>query len=291
MKLYYYAHTGHKKGLDRLKKATALLKKFNAHGVDTMLLVNDFRAGLVAKEFGIRESVTIETILDIDAIAQFGDVVIIDSPEDDRGRLEQYCTDYKQVFRFAQDENDTSRYGETMIELDCDENDEACISGIVIDDIYFEEHEKVDRTLFFLGDSDADKTILSNADFFENEEMELLLGHYFYVKYEDDLAKIFKTLHEPEEYSELICNSKRVVTSSLQCALEARISGANVIFIDDSQQKNCSSMLLEKLQILTVDGFNKNEYKQIVLDNAESCHLITQKTEIIASKIINNFSL
>ena len=55
--------------------------------------------------------------------------------------------------------------------------------------------------------------------------MELLLGHYFYVKYENDLEKLFKTLHESEEYTELLCSSKRVITASFQAALEAKNSG------------------------------------------------------------------
>lgn len=279
MKLYYYAHTGHKNSLDRLRKACALLKKLDEKGLDTRLLVNDFRAGLVAKELGIRDSVTIETILDIDAIATFGDAVIIDSPEDDRGRLEQYCSDYRHVFRFANDEEDSSRYGETVIA--CDE--------VVVDDLYFEKHEKVDRTLFFWGDNDADKTILAHADFFD-PNTELLLGHYFFLKYEQELDKIFKNLHEAEEYSELISNSKNVITASVQCALEARISGANVIFIDDGKQQNCTKKLLDKFQISTIDGFDRKSYEQLMLDNTQKSNLITQKTEIIATIILNRLA-
>jgi len=280
MKLYYYAHTGHKKGLDRLKKATALLKKLNEKGLDTMLLVNDFRAGLVAREFGIDESVNIETIQDIDAIANMGDAIIIDSPENDRGRLEKYVNEFKKVFRFAQNCNDNSRYGEIIIDY----------KDIIVDDIYFKKHEKEDRVLFFLGDSDADKKIVSNKDFFEENKMELLLGHYFYVKYENDLAKIFTKLHEAEEYIDLICSSKIVVTSSLQTALEARISGAKVIFIDDSNQENCLKEILDNLQISTINGFNIKDYKHSMLNEIIDCHLITQKTEIIASNLINNLS-
>ncbi|RUM69426.1 MAG: hypothetical protein DSZ07_04600, partial [Sulfurovum sp.] len=87
MKLYYYTFTSHKYGLDRMKRATVILNKLRANGIDTMLLVNDFRAGLVAREFGVAESINIEGIQDIDAIAEIGDSIIIDSPEDDHGRL------------------------------------------------------------------------------------------------------------------------------------------------------------------------------------------------------------
>jgi len=281
MKIYYYVYTGHKNGLDRLKKATALLKKLNKKGLDTMLLVNDFRAGLVAREFGINESVNIETVQDIDAIANIEDVIIIDSPENDRGRLEKYVKEFKHVFRFAQSCNDSSRYGETIIDY----------TDIIIDDIYMQQHKKEDRVLFFLSDSDADKKILSHADFFKNSDMELLLGHYFYVKYEDDLAKIFKKVYEAEDYIDLVCSSKTIVTSSLQTAIEARISGSKVIFIDDDNQEDCLKALLANLQILTLNNFNRKEYEQLMLNEIEDCHLIAQKSEIIASNIINRISL
>jgi ribosomal protein L30E len=281
MRLYYYVQTGHKRDLDRLKKATVLLKKLNERGLDTMLLVNDFRAGLVAREFGIAESVNIETIQDIDAIAKRDDAIIIDSPEDDRGRLEKYVYEFKEVFRFAQSCDDSSRYGENIIDY----------RDIIVDDIYFKEHKKDDRVLFFLGDSDADKTILSNSDFFKKAKMELLLGHYFYVKYENDLAKIFTKLHEAEEYIDLICSSGKVVTSSAQTAIEARIAGAKVIFIDNSNKTDCKKEILEDLEISIMSGFNIEEYKQIMLNEMSEYNLISKKSDNIALTIINKLIL
>jgi hypothetical protein len=283
--LYYYAFTGHKHGLDRVKKAAVILNKLRANGIETMLLVNDFRAGLVAREFGVPESVTIETIQDIDAIAKIGDSVIIDSPEDDHGRLVKYCSDFKEVFRFAQSSDDKSIHGEIMFSIDCD--DENCISSIIVDDIYFEEHEKVDRTLFFLGDADADKILLNNADFFKECKMELLLGHYFYVKYEDDLAKIFNVLHEPEEYTELISSSSRVVTSSFQTALEASVSGAEVVFIDISKISDEEKKLLIKIKVKLINSLNKNEYKQITIDNVSRNDTTVGRSDTIVKKVIN----
>jgi len=280
MKLYYYAYTGHKNGLDRLKRATALLKEFNKKGLDTLLLVNDFRASLVAREFGIADSVHIETIQDIDAIAEMGDVVIIDSPEDDRGRFVKYCSDFKHVIRFAQSEDDSSRHGETVL-----------YEPVIVDSIYFEEHKKEDRTLFFLGDSDADKTILSNADFFEGEDMELLLGHYFYVKYENDLKKIFTKLHEAEDYIELICKSRRVVTASLQTALEARVAGAEVIYILTAPLGQNIENILSLLQVETMERFDKNSYKQLMFSNTLNCHINTQQSKNIATNILNIMDL
>lgn len=285
MKLYYYAFTSHKYGLDRMKRATVILNKLRANGIETMLLVNDFRAGLVAREFGVNESVTIEGIQDIDAIAQTGDCVIIDSPEDDHGRLVKYCSDFKRVFRFAEHIEDSSIHGEIMLSINC--RDDSCISSLIIDDIYFETHKKLDRTLFFLGDSDADKTILKNVDFFKDLEMELLLGHYFYVKYESDLEKIFTTLHEAEDYIELICNSSRIVTSSFQTALEASVAGAEVIFIDRDKLDEKNREILDKLNVKLIMNFNKEKYKQITLKTVLNKKLTVERNETVVKKMID----
>jgi len=285
MKLYYYAFTSHKYGLDRMKRATVILNKLRANGIDTMLLLNDFRAGLVAREFGVNESVTIEGIQDIDAIAEIGDCVIIDSPEDDHGRLVKYCSDFKSVFRFAEHSQDKSIHGETMLALNC--KSDECISSLIVNDIYFEEHKKEQRTLFFLGDSDANKTILNNVDFFKENNMELLLGHYFYVKYEDDLAKIFTTLHEAEEYMDLICTSSRVVTASFQTALEAYVAGAEVIFIETEKLSKEKIEILDKLKIILILSFNIKEYQQSLLKSVPKVSSIIERNETIINKIID----
>ena len=284
MKLYYYAHTGHKIGLDRVKKAVVILKKLEEKEIDTVLLVNDFRAGLVAREYGVFGAITIEGIQDIDAIAEMGDSIIIDSPEDDHGRLVKYMSDFKKVFRFATDDEDRSVYGETMLELEC--KDENCISSIVIDDVYFDEHKKEERTLFFLGDSDANKTILSNSDFFKELDMELLLGNYFYVKYEDDLAKLFKVLHEPEEYIDLICSSSRVVTASFQTALEAKVAGAEVIYIELIKLSKKEKKLLSLNQIVIISNFDVNIYKQNIIPIVSTLCNNIEKSNKVVEKIV-----
>ena len=285
MKLYYYAFTNHKYGLDRMKRGAVILNKLKAHGIETMLLVNDFRAGLVARDFGVNESVTIEGIQDIDAIAEIGDSIIIDSPEDDHGRLVKYCSEFKSVFRFAQSENDKSVHGETIFKIDC-QNDN-CISSIIVDDIYFQKHKKENRTLFFLGDSDADKLILKNASFFKDSKMELLLGNYFYVKYEDELAKIFTTLYEAEEYTNLICSSSRIVTASFQTALESIVTGAEVIFVETPKLLKKEKELLLLLKVRLIKNFNIEDYKQSILKNVSKPVTIIERNETIVRNIIN----
>ncbi|HFU77842.1 MAG TPA: hypothetical protein ENK68_05000 [Epsilonproteobacteria bacterium] len=255
---YYYANTSHKLGLERLRRGAALLNRLATKGVETQLLVNDFRAGLVAKELGVSEYVTIEGIQDIDAIAQNGDSIIIDSVEDDHGRLVKYCQDFDTVWRFAHDEEDKAVHSEIVIGLDT----------VLVDDTYFDEKaEKEEKTLFFLGDADYDKTILSNEDFFKMFDMELLLGNYFFVKYEDDLAKLFSTLHEPEEYEDLIKSSSTVVTASSQTALEAKVAGAKVVYLSLPQRELYTPALLESYGITVIRGLDSDELKAFLQNN------------------------
>ncbi len=265
--LFYYANSGHKIGLERVRRGAALLKRLANQGIETQLLVNDFRAGLVAKELGVKEYVTVETVQDIDAIAQFGDSIMIDSPEDDRGRLVKYCEDFKHVWRFEVGSDDLSVHGETLFKAEC--KDESCESSVIVDEDYFEETEKKERTLFFLSDADYDKTILSNEAFFKTLNMELLLGNYFFVKYEDDLAKLFSTLHEPEEYVDLITGSSRIVTSSAQTALEAKASGAKVIYIHLSDDALYPVESLSKYGIAIVNGFDAEAVAKYLQEEAQ----------------------
>ena len=266
--LYYYAHTGHKIGLDRVRRAAAIIKKLAEEGIECRLLLNDFRAGLAARDLGIREYVTIETVQDIDAVAVTGDSVIIDSNEDDHGRLVKYCSDFKHVWRFEHDTDDRSIHGETLFRVECREED--CLSAVIVDDAYFEAEEKEERLLFFLNDMDHDKTILNHASFFEAVEMELLLGNYFFVKYEDELAKLFSTLHEPEEYMDLIRSSSTVVTASAQTALEAQASGARVLYIDLGKEALYPVELMEKYGIKIVSGFDTEALKGILSSTSVS---------------------
>jgi spore coat polysaccharide biosynthesis predicted glycosyltransferase SpsG len=94
--------------------------------------------------------------------------------------------------------------------------------------------------------------------------MELLLGNYFFVKYEDDLAKLFTMLYEPEEYEDLIKTSATIVTASAQTALEAKVSGAKVIYIALKDNPLYDRELLEKYGILTIDGFDISALQELL---------------------------
>lgn len=260
--VYYYAHSGHKVGLDRVKRGVAFLNTLRKNGQEVQLLVNDFRAGLAGQDWGGRQYVTLETVQDIDAIVTYKDSLIMDSAEDEHGRLVKFCHEFKNVWRMAHDAEDTSIHGEILFRANC--NDENCEEAIIVDDSYFETVKKVQRVLFFLGDADYDKTVLSHEAFFKSVQMEMLLGNYFFVKYEDDLAKLFITLHEPEEYVDLITTSSTVVTASAQTAFEARASGAKVIYIEHDKNAIYEASVLAEYGIEVVEGFDSEKVNALL---------------------------
>jgi len=285
MKLYYYAFSGHKWGLDRVKRGVALIKSLKKEGVDMQLLVSDFRAGLVAKDFGVGDSITIEGIMDVDVVAQNGDIVFLDTPEVDNGRVQMYVKEYKALFNIVDDDNTKSIFGEHIISPNGD------ISSIIIDELYFDILDKEDRTIFFLGDADYNKTILSEKDFFQNIDMELILGNYFFVKYESDLAKIFKTLHEPEDYQDLIRTSSTVVTASIQTALEARACEVKSIYISDGNESKSILRKLNEYNIIIINGFNQDDLLLSVKEGKNLYKKVTHSSKEIAIKVKNKLNL
>lgn len=235
---YYYAHTGHKGSLDALRRGVAFIKKQNN---DTKLLVNDFRAGLVARELGVDSATTVETINDIDLVLELGDEVVIDSSEEMPLQFGEYCKNYKvSIVSFGG--SGQPRFNEEIIDASNKEN-------LLIDDFYKQDFEKNKRVLFFGGDSDHDKSILKQKDFFKGLKADLLLGHYFFLNYEKELKEIFVNTYESEDYKEIITTSSDIVTTSLQCAIESKTAGANVVFITDNELNSSISALFEKLKI------------------------------------------
>ncbi len=288
MTIYYYAYSGHKYGLDRVKRAVALIKALRTQGVEVNLLLNDFRAGLAARELGVMDSVTVETILDIDAVAKRGDVVFIDSPEDDRGKLEHYADEYRPLFRVVDDCGESASCGEILMKPVCGEED--CLSSLLVDSDYFEPVPKEKRRLFFLGDADYNKMILSHTDFFEGVGMELLLGQYFFVKYEDDLAKLFDGLHEAEEYSELLCSSSQIITASTQCAIEARAADADVVYLKKPEDAACLLEQFEIFGIKIIDGFDREQLME-AMGSSLNERKVPNSIESISEKIIKKLNL
>lgn len=244
--IYLYAYTNHKADLDHLRRMGALWKLLDAEGIDAELLVNDYRAQLAAREMGLPLATTIETIRDIDAVAQHGDSVVIDSPEEAGERMGLYAEKFARLVRLVPC-GAKSLYGEKVV----DPFDPA---SWLIDPALgtFRGGEKSPRKLLVYRDSDPEKELLKERAFFEGLGLELYWGNYFYVKYEEVLAESFGTIHESEEYSDLITSSALIVTAMPQTALEAAAAGAAVIYLMRGNEPACLAERFDRLGIARV---------------------------------------
>ncbi|MBD3808523.1 MAG: hypothetical protein IE880_07395 [Epsilonproteobacteria bacterium] len=255
---YYYAHTGHKGNLDALRRGVAYAKKQISNAIPIKILVNDFRAGLVARELGFDDVTTIETISDIDYVLEFGDSVVIDSTEELPLRFKKYCDNFKvSIISFG---GKDPLYNENIIDISKKEN-------LLIDDVYKKEYKKTKRVLFFGGDSDYTKSILAQKEFFKNLKSDLLLGHYFFVNYEKEIKDFFVNLYESEEYIEVITTSSDIITTSLQCAIESKNAGANVVFITTGKLNPSISNLLENINIAVLYEYDLSKATNLLSKN------------------------
>ena len=220
-----------------------LYQRLQRQGVEVEMLTNDFRAANTVRDYGVPTCTTIETVWDIDFVARKGDSLIMDTPEDDGGKLEVYMELFSEVRRAANHCEDSSRAGEEVFFAD----------GMI--DTYYtsvKHEEKVERTIFFYGDSDPKKWLKAHLEMFADSHIELLLGEYFYLGYEAELSSCFSLLHESDDYKEVIAHSSHVITCAQQTAYEARAAGAEVGYLCDAVEL-CDREKLEEAGIKILD--------------------------------------
>jgi hypothetical protein len=229
--IYLYAYTNHRADLDHLRRMGALWRVLERRGVAAELIVNDYRAQLAGRELGLPLATTVENIMELDALVGHGDTLVIDSPEEAGDRLGYYVEKYRRVWRVSPCGGE-SRYGEELFDPWND--------GAVVDPLYAEATgEKEARNVLIYGDTDHDKRLLDAAEELGALNLELYWGSYFYVKYEEELAKHFSLIHESEEYAELIQEAQTVVTAMPQTAAEAAAAGARVLWLDRGETPAC----------------------------------------------------
>jgi len=271
--VYLYAYTNHKENLDALRRAKVIYDALQTEGIECELLLNDYRAQLLARDWGLPLATTIETIKDIDAVATIEDIIIIDSPEELNGKVLEYSNYFKKVIYIKDICSDLVLEGAEIIELSETENLFSLVAGV-----------KEDKNLFIYGDSDYDKTIINNLEIFKNKKLDLYWGNYFFVKYEDILEEVFNKIIEAEEYYDAISVYQNIITSDLQIAIEAQVNGANVSYLALSDMDSCRVEILDKLNI---DIFKDNITitDKIKKDNTIIKNIDTQIVKIIKSYV------
>jgi len=236
MKTYYYAHTGHRIGLDRFRRGVAIL---NALDADITLLTSDYRIAQIADEYGIEKCVGLDVVRNIPQIAESGDRLILDSDEANPIMLQ-----------------DMEIFFSSLIHLS---NDTVCV-----DKKFFGSFEKSVKLSYFFGDDDYEKDLEKNLDFVEGLDAHLQLGFYYFLDYEDMLKEKFSNYFEFEEYDEMIQKTDILLTSSPQAVLESLATGGKPIYFQREDYTQDMNELFESLNIPIIKNYDKNHLKVII---------------------------
>ena len=235
MQVYLYAKSGHTIGLEATKRCAAIanaLKEF-----DPILCTSDFRAGAFAKDLlGIRRYVNIDVIRNLHNIMEKRDILIYDTPEIN-DNMKKDMTDFCTLVYGIDDE----------------------IKGIIVDSSIYNKMDntnlnKLDKTIFF-GDDDYNNIFLEMAKESEKQEINMLMGHYFFLGNEKVFLDYFSNVIDEEEYVQTIKNSKYLLTASLQSALESLACG-NFPVLFKRFDKNYDEELITNLNIPVIKGDN-----------------------------------
>ena len=235
MQVYLYAKSGHTVGLEATKRCAAIanaLKEF-----DPILCTSDFRAGAFAKDLlGIRRYVNIDVIRNLHNIMEKRDILIYDTPEIN-DNMKKDMTAFCTLVYGIDDE----------------------IKGIIVDSSIYNKTDnanlnKLDKTIFF-GDDDYNNIFLEMAKESEKQEINMLMGHYFFLGNEKVFSNYFSNVIDEQEYVQTIKNSKYLLTASLQSALESLACG-NFPVLFKRFDKNYDEELITNLNIPVIKGDN-----------------------------------
>lgn len=232
MKVYLYAKSGHTVGLEATKRCATVanaLKEF-----EPILCTSDFRAGAFAKDnLGVKKYVNIDVVRNLHNMMNRGDILVYDTPEVNENMKEEMKEFCSLLYGIGD-------------ELD----------GIIVDESIYTKisNPKFEKTIFF-GDDDYNNIFLEMAKDSIKLEINLLMGHYFFLGNEKIFANHFSNVIDEEEYVQTIQNSKFLLTSSLQTALES-LSCGNKPVLFKRNDKAYDEKLISKLNLPVVEFTN-----------------------------------
>lgn len=246
MQVYLYAKSGHTVGLEATRRCAAIanaLKEFKP-----ILCTSDFRAGAFAKDYlGVKKYVNIDVVRNLHNIMQRRDILIYETPEvneDMRKDMSEFCT---LLYGIGKELNE-----------------------IIVDESIYTKNENptIEKTIFF-GDDDYHNLFLGIIEESKKYDINLLMGHYFFLGNEKIFVNHFSNIIDEEEYVQTIQNSKYLLTASLQTALES-LSCGNKPVLFKRIDKSYDEELIKKLNLPLIQSDNLeeliNQFELIIKD-------------------------
>lgn len=254
MKLYIYAKSGHSYGLDRVKRACAIydeLKEF-----DPILCTTDFRAGGFAKDvFGVRKSVSVDLIENLPNIMERGDILIFDSDEPSefmKENMHEFCS--------------------VLFEVGID------IPKTITHSIFNQKSENK-KALFFFGDDDYKEIFMDCLATCKDLELDVLLGHYYFLGNEDFITSKFHKAFEDIEYCEAICEYEYLLSGSVQAAIECLVCGNKPVFFIRTDKLESEEIDFDLLKAYNIPIASYNNFDDLITNFKEICSNYPQLTK------------
>lgn len=265
MQVYLYAKSGHAIGLEATKRCATVvnaLKEFNP-----ILCTSDFRAGAFAKDLlGVKKYVNIDVVRNLYNIMEKRDILVLDTDETNefmQKDMKEFCTLLYTI-------------GEDTLNILVDES------------IYTKvENPSIKKAIFF-GDDDYNNLFLDLVTASSKYDIDLLMGHYFFLGNEKVFVKHFTNVIDEEEYIETIQNTQYLLTASIQTALESIACGNKpVLFIREDKKYN--NKLIEDLNIPVIkeESLEKiiNKFEDIILNYPKLGEFINMNFDKIKNEI------
>lgn len=252
MRLFYYVHTGHRIGLDRFHRAAAIISQLG--DVDITLLSPDYRIAAEAKDFGIKRSVGMDVVRNIPQIAQHGDKIIFDSAELNPMLLEDMSQFFSTFIRVSDAPDDSKHPNEFLISPYL--SGEGIVQGVIIGEHYYDQRPKAIPMALFFGDDDYEKDLELHQAIFAPFKMDLLMGFYHFLGYEKVLQQSFKTIHDWEEYDEVVRSTDVLISASPMAVLQNLAGGGRPIYLQRPDYDRDFIPLFKSLNIPIVVGYD-----------------------------------
>ena len=271
MQVYLYAKSGHTVGLDATKRC-AVIANFLKE-LDPILCTSDFRAGAFAKDnLGVKKYVNIDVVRNLHNMMHRGDILIYETPEVNENmkeEMKEFCTLLYGI-------------GEELNEIIVDES------------IYIKnENPTIEKTIFF-GDDDYHNLLLGIIEDSKKYDINLLMGHYFFLGNEKIFVNHFLNIIDEEEYVQTIQNSKYLLSTSLQTALES-LSCGNKPVLFRRIDKSYDEELIKKLNLPLIQSDNLeeliNQFELIIKDYPIITNFKCTDFKIISSEIKEKIEL
>jgi hypothetical protein len=128
------------------------------------------------------------------------------------------------------------------------------IERIVVDTSIYtkQENPKLEKTIFF-GDDDYYNLFLKLLEDSGKSDINLLMGHYFFLGNEKIFNNHFSNVIDEEEYVETIKDSKYLLTASLQTALESLACGNKPVLFK-REDKIYDENLINELNLPVIEA-------------------------------------